>query len=142
MLYILIPLLTILDLFTKQLASIYLNDKISLIWDVLYLKFAQNPWIAFWIEVPLFLLKIVTIVLIIFIFYYYIKEEKSKNDKIIDISFWFILAWSIWNGIERVLYSNVKDFIWVQNFAIFNLADSFITIGALLYIYSLYKNNK
>lgn len=142
MFYIITILFIFLDLATKQLAKLFLDEKIPLIWDILYLKFAQNPWMAFWVEIPTFLLKIITISLIILIFYYYIKEEKKKNNKLIDFSFWLILAWAIWNGIERVFNSTVIDFIWVKYFAIFNLADCFLTIGVILYIYSTYKSNK
>jgi len=143
MFYIIIILWLILDLFTKYLANIYLQDKINIFWDFLYFQFIRNPWIAFWIEIYPLLLKIITISLIILIFYYYKWEIKiNKEKKLLDISFWLILAWAIWNGIERILNSNVIDFIWVKYFSIFNLADSFISIGAVIYMYILYKNNK
>ena len=143
MFYIIIIIWVMLDLVTKNLANIYLQDKINILWDFLYLGFIRNPGIAFWIEVYPILLKIITISLIILIFYYYKWERRiNKRTKLLDISFWLILAWAIWNGIERVFNSNVIDFIWVKYFSIFNLADSFITIGAIIYMYILYKNNK
>jgi len=133
----------IIDILSKNLAFIYLQNKINIFWDFLYLKFILNPWIAFGIEIYPILLKIITISLIILIFYYYKNEKKNiKKTKLLDFSFWLILAWAIWNAIERILNSNVIDFIWVKYFSIFNLADSFITIWAILYIYILYKNNK
>jgi signal peptidase II len=133
----------IIDILTKNLAFIYLQNKINIFWDYIYLKFIYNPWIAFWIEIYPAILKIITISLIILIFYYYKKEKKNiKNNKLLDFSFWLILAWAIWNAIERILNSNVIDFIWIKYFSIFNIADSFITIWAILYIYILYKNNK
>lgn len=140
--YITIITWILLDLTSKYCANIYLQDRINILWDFLYFKYILNPWIAFWISVYPILLKIMTIILIIGIFVYYLKEEKNKNDKLIDLSFWLIIAWAIWNWIERVFNSNVIDFIWVKYFSIFNLADSFITIWAIIYIYLLYKNNK
>ena len=148
MFYIIIIIWVILDLITKNLANIYLQDRINILWDFLYLGFIRNPGIAFWIEIYPLLLKIITISLIILIFYYYKWERiKLSNNKerfvwLLDLSFWLILAWAIWNGIERIINSNVIDFIWVKYFSIFNLADSFITVGAIIYIYILYKNNK
>jgi signal peptidase II len=108
----------------------------------LYLKYVENPWIAFSIKIPLFFLKILTIILIFWIFYYYLTSEKKKEKKIIDFSFSLILAWAIWNAIERIFNDKVIDFIWIKYFSIFNLADSFITIWAILYLYSLYNNKK
>jgi len=158
MFYTILIFWIILDIFTKYLANIYLQDRINILWDFLYFQFTRNPGIAFWMEIYPLLLKIITISLIILIFYYY-KWEKKNISKInssltkgyvwkiegfllLDISFWLILAWAIWNWIERVFNSNVIDFIWVKYFSIFNLADSFISIGAVIYMYILYKNNK
>jgi len=138
--YIILIIWIALDLFTKYLANIYLQNKINILWDFLYFQYIQNPWIAFGINIPF--IKVITIILILCIFYYYIKEEKIKNNKLTDLSFWFILAWAIWNWFERVFNSYVIDFIWVKHFSIFNIADSFITIWAILYIYILYKNKK
>lgn len=137
--YITIIIWVAIDLLSKNLALNYLQNKVSILGDLLFLKYTQNPWIAFSIDIPF--LKIITIILIIWIFYYYFNQEKNKNNKLIDLSFWLILAWAIWNWIERVLYSNVIDFIGVQSFSIFNLADSFIAIGVVIYLYILYKNN-
>lgn len=140
MFYITIITLVIIDLTSKNLANIYLQNKVNILWDFLYFKYAENPWIAFSINLPF--IKVITIILILYIFYYYIKEEQNKKSKLIDLSFWFILAWAIWNWIERVFNSFVIDFIWVKYFAIFNTADVFISIWAIIYIYVLYKNNK
>ena len=134
--YCIIIFWVLVDLASKYWSSIFVNEKFPILWDFLYLYYIKNDGIAFSIDVPF--LKIVTIVLILGIFYYYFTEEKNKQSKLIDISFWLILAWAIWNGIERVLYWAVTDFIWVQWFAIFNLADSCITIWAIIYIYYLY----
>ena len=145
MFYFIIVIWVILDLITKNLAYLYLQEKLAIIWDFVYLQFILNPWIAFGIEINPILLKILTISLIILIFYYHRyerkNEKKKKWKKLIDISFALILAWAIWNAYERVFNSNVIDFVWVKYFSVFNLADSFITIGAILYLYILYKNN-
>ena len=143
MFYIILIIWLILDFITKYLAVIYLQKQINIFWDFLYLKQVYNPWIAFGIEIPSSLLKIWTIALIIWIFYYYRlelkEEEKIKNKNIINISFWLIISWAIWNAYERVFNSKVIDFIWVQYFSIFNLADSFITIWAIILIYYYYN---
>lgn len=128
----------ILDLFTKNLAFLFLQERINILWNFIYLEHVLNNWIAFSIQLNLVLLKIITISLIIWFFYYYFKEEKIKKNTIIDIAFWLILGWAIWNWIERVLNENVIDFIWVSYFSVFNLADSFIFIWVCLYLTDLY----
>lgn len=144
--YIILLLWISLDLYTKSLASIYLQKQVNIFWDFFYFKYVENTWIAFSIAIPFLILKSITIILIILIFYYYINElklEKKKNNIfLLKISFWLILSWAIWNWIERIFNEKVIDFIWVKNFSIFNLADSFIFIWAILYLFVYYKNNK
>jgi len=143
MFYYILIIWLILDFISKYFAISYLKDQINIIWDYIFLKQVYNPWIAFWIEVPKNLLKIWTIALIIWIFWYYRvelkKEENIKNKKIINFSFWLIISGAIGNAYERLLNEKVIDFIWVKYFSIFNLADSFITIWAIILIYYYYK---
>lgn len=138
--YFYLPLIAwiIIDLVSKQIASDYLIEKISLIWNLVYLQYAENSWIAFSIALPF--LKILTPLLILGIIIYYFKYEKEQWSKIVDLAFGFILAWAIWNWLERVLNGFVIDFIGVKNFAIFNMADIFINIWVILYLYYLFFN--
>lgn len=131
-----------IDILSKYISNNYIDNQINLIWDFLYLKFIENTWIAFSIQIPSILLKIITISLIILIFYYY-KKEKTKDKSIfLDISAWLVIWWAIWNAIGRIFDEKVIDFIGVKYFAIFNLADVFISIWAILYIYHIYINKK
>ena len=148
MFYLIIILWIIIDLGTKYVAYFFLEENIFLVWNILFLWYVENTGIAFSIQIPSFFLKIWTIILTILIFYYY-KDEKAKidvNNKrkryLLDISFWLILSGAIWNGFERVLYGRVIDFIGLKHFAVFNMADSFIFIGGVVYIFLLYKKNK
>lgn len=138
--YITIIFSLIIDFATKFVAKFFLDEKIDIIWDIVFLKYIENTWIAFSINVPF--LKILTIILIIWIFYYYFKEERSKKSKLINLSFWFVLWWAIWNWIERILNWKVIDFIWIKWFAIFNMADVFISIWAVIYLIYILKHNK
>lgn len=130
----------ILDIATKIISSNFLVKQINIFWDFLYLKHTLNSWIAFWINLPF--LKIITLILIFWIFCYYLSErqklkletEKLKELKLFDLCFWLIIWWAIWNGIERIFFSEVTDFIWVKHFAVFNVADSSIFIWVALYI--------
>lgn len=137
MFYIILISWISLDLYSKYLANIHLREKINILWNFLYLQCVENSWIAFSIAIPILILKIITIILIFWIFTYYLKEKAKKKSLIIDLSFWLILAWAIWNWIERIFNEKVIDFIWVNYFSVFNLADSFINIWTILYIFSL-----
>lgn len=128
-----------IDLVSKYIVSTYLETYTPLLWDFLFLQYVENTGIAFSIQIPSILLKILTVILILGLFYYYKEEKKKHNWWLLDISFWLILAWAIGNAYERIINEKVVDFIGIKYFAVFNLADSFITIWALLYLYVLYK---
>lgn len=140
--FFLIPLLFSLDILTKFLSNIYLQDKINIIWNFFYLKFIYNYWIAFSIPITWIILKIITIIIITILVYYYITQEKKKNNKLIDYWFILVISWALWNWYERIFNWKVIDFLAINNFSIFNLADVYITLGVLLYLYSLYSYNK
>lgn len=133
--YYLFPVFLLGDIISKYLVSVYLESKIHIFWDMLFLEFVKNTGIAFSFPITWVLLKIITVVLIFWIILYYIKEEKPKNNTLVDLSFILILSGAVWNALERIFLWEVIDFIWVKYFAVFNIADSYITIWALIYIY-------
>jgi len=67
-----------------------------------------------------------------------------KNGALLRVGFLFIIGGAIGNIIDRVRLSYVVDMIdfRVINFAIFNVADSFITIGAVLIAIYVIKDAK
>lgn len=134
MIFLLIPFLVFIDLFTKYLSNIYLQEKINIIWDYFYLKFVYNPGIAFWIPLTWNILKIVTILIISVLVYYFFSEEYKKNNTLINLWFVFVISWAIWNWYERIFNSKVIDFLWVKYFSVFNLADVFITLWVIFYL--------
>jgi signal peptidase II len=64
---------------------------------------------------------------------YYIKKHNKYN-----IEFIFVVGGLIGNLIDRIIFGYVIDYIGVSifkyNFPIFNIADSFIVIGALIFV--------
>lgn len=138
MFYIVLIIWITIDLITKYIAKQELQNTINIIENFLYLQYIENTGIAFSIPIPSFFLKIITIILIFVIFCYYFKEERKKKNLGIDISFAFILAGAIGNGIERIMRWYVIDFIGIQYFSIFNIADICISWWVILYIYINY----
>ena len=72
--------------------------------------------------------------------------KKNKKEPLALWSFTFILAGAIGNLIDRIYYGYVIDFIYlyVNDFywPAFNIADSFITIGAFLLIFDMMKKSR
>ena len=86
------------------------------------------------------ILIIATLILLVYI----IKEvKKNVNNKWILITYLLILGGAIGNLIDRIFRGYVVDFIsftlFKKEMAIFNLADTFITIGVIILIILLFK---
>ena len=85
--------------------------------------------ISFWISILVFL-----ICLILFL-YLFTSVFKEKFSGIEYFALSLILAGGIGNFNDRIIYGFVIDFIDISfNPYIFNLADSYVTIGILIYI--------
>ena len=138
----LVFLLISLDALSKHWAENILDGPITLIPEFLSLQFVKNIGIAFSLPLTWNLLKITTVILIFGIFYYYWKEEKTKKSRLLDMSYVLIFAGALWNAWERLFRWYVTDMISVEHFAIFNLADSYITLWAIgiIYYYSKYNS--
>jgi len=133
-LWILIIIASIwLDQLTKWLAVTFLqgNPSVPIIPEVLQLTYLENRGAAFgmlqdqrWV-----FLVISTVGILAVLLYLLIKRPTSK---LLCTSLAFIVGGGIGNMIDRVLLGYVVDFIdfCLINFAIFNIADSFVCVGA------------
>ncbi len=124
-----------LDQLTKWLAVAFLKGQPSFpIWqDVLHLTFAKNEGAAFgmlsdhrWVFMIFSTVAIIGLLIYLFRF-----RPKSRY---VQITLAMIVGGGIGNMIDRVLLGYVIDFIdfTLINFAIFNVADSFVTVGAFM----------
>ena len=106
----------------------------SIIGNVLWFESTLNTGVAFsMFSGKSFVFVIVACVASAVLFYliYTKKFLKRKSEK---ISLALILGGTISNAIDRIIFGGVRDFIYLKfiNFAIFNVADMAITIGAIL----------
>ncbi|MBQ3048240.1 MAG: signal peptidase II, partial [Clostridia bacterium] len=79
------------------------------------------------------MLVIVSVIMIIalFLFNYFIK----KKNTFYCLSFGFIIGGALGNLVDRVALQYVRDFIFLDfwpSFPIFNMADSFLCVGAVM----------
>jgi signal peptidase II len=70
------------------------------------------------------------------IIYYF--PQVPRTDKLFRFALSFQLAGAVGNLIDRVRLGHVTDFISVGNFAVFNVADSAISVGTALLLLGVY----
>ncbi len=128
--------IVIVDQLTKFLAVRYLMPvaDIPIISGVVHLTYVENTGAAFgmmreyrWIFMSASTVAIIGI-------YLFLVLYRLKIKTLLGISLSFIAGGGIGNMIDRVLLKYVVDFINFEliDFAVFNAADSFITVGAVL----------
>lgn len=104
-------------------------------WLMPYARFVhvQNTGVAFgmlpgwgWLS------TIMAVVIVIAVIYYFprIAEEGWP----LRLCLGLILGGAIGNQIDRFSYGYVVDFVSLGNFAVFNVADSAITVGTIIFI--------
>ena len=130
---LLILFLLFIDLFTK----IYFKNRNIEISKYFSINYTENTGITFGLFSNNNLLFIFISIIIIFIILYYYKKEKN-----LQYGFDFILSGALGNLISRIFYSYVIDFIDFKIWPVFNLADLFITSGAIILIYKSLKVKK
>lgn len=131
--------LIILDQATKSLAIIYLKDgpAFELIPDVFELYYLENQGAAFsilWGQKTFFVIS--TVILFIIMFYLYLRMPENKRYLWAKIVFILLMAGAVGNLIDRCTRNYVVDFFYFKliNFAVFNVADIYITVGAFLFV--------
>lgn len=144
--FLIAAIAVILDQVTKWLAVEFLTkvETVPLIQNVLHLTYLENTGAAFGIlKNNRWVFLIISTVAIIALLAYIAKfPPKSKW---LGVGLSFIVGGGIGNMIDRVLLGYVVDFIDFRliNFAVFNVADSFVCVGAVLVlIYVFFFSDK
>ena len=117
-----------------------LNTSIPLIPNIFNLTYVENKGAAFSILQNTQIFLIIIGLVFLYVIDYYIKKEK-KFDKLNIIALGLIIGGIIGNLVDRILLHAVVDYLdfTLINFPIFNIADSCITIGVILFIISIIK---
>ena len=147
--YGLIAVIVALDQWSKWAikTSFNLYQSKPVIQDLLHFTYVTNDGMAFGLSFPggKHILLIMTILLTGFIVGFLWKEKNGHP--LIKYGLALILSGAIGNLIDRLLYGKVVDFLdlMIGNFHwyIFNIADSSVTIGMILFIiHSFYIEQK
>ena len=132
--YIISFLVILVDRITKILVENYLTKELSVIKNIFYFTYVKNDGAAFSIlGSQRLLLVILSILALFFIIYYVTKKDKN------GIGYFFLIGGIIGNLIDRVFLGYVIDFIGIYTFPIFNIADIFIVLGAILVLFEKEK---
>ena len=137
MIFIIIVAIAIfaVDLVTKYWAASALagGESISIIGDILHFRYTTNTGGAFSMFNSMPWLFFVLIPLIVLLIIFFLVKYKPKH-WVARTAAALILSGAAGNMFDRIVFGYVRDFIYLKaiNFAIFNVADMAIVVGAIL----------
>lgn len=129
--------LVILDQWTKYLAVLHLKgtDGISLVSGIFKLQYLENRGMAFGMfqNKRIFFLVMTLAVLCIILFIYW-KMPAGRHFLPLRILCSILCAGAVGNFIDRMVHHYVVDFFYFEriNFPIFNVADCYVTVSAMV----------
>jgi signal peptidase II len=133
--FVLIVVALVLDQIVKQLVEAYLplQEMVPVV-PFLALYRTYNLGVAFSMLADMHGWFIVSMRLVIVVFVLWLWRKTAADRTFAHLGFAFIIAGAAGNLLDRFFYGHVIDYILFHtetwSFAVFNLADSFITIGA------------
>lgn len=136
---IFVCIFVLIDQFTKQLAVNYLKDadSIPIIRGVFSLQYLENRGAAFGLlQNQTIFLAIITILVLALLSYGYVRLPDEKHYRPIQYTLILIASGAIGNFIDRITKHYVVDFFYFEliDFPIFNVADCYVTVSAVLLV--------
>lgn len=129
--------IVILDRLTKLYLTNLLDvgESLPVIRGAFHLTLVHNTGIAFGLfkdqGLVFIIVPIIAIVLLGYNVYFYRNNEQQLS-RLYIVAFSLILGGAIGNLIDRIMYGYVIDFFDLRIWPVFNIADSAITIGAII----------
>jgi len=139
-------LVIIFDQLSKFILSNYLTlyKSVPVIKNIFHLTLVHNTGIAFGMFKGNSGIILLVTILGLIIIIYYLKKDFFSNSHHARIPFFdklsvgFILGGAIANMVDRIRLGYVIDFLDFRVWPVFNLADSCITIGAVILIFKTF----
>ena len=137
----------VLDQISKLLImnNFKLNDSVSVIKNFFSITYSHNDGAAFGMfggkTIFIVIISVVVLIYLLFELFYH-----KKRNLVLDSGVSLIIGGLLGNLFDRIYFSYVRDFLDFKIFgydaAIFNLADTFIVVGAFLFLIGVFLEEK
>lgn len=117
-----------ISLIAKFLADAFLVSRVAIIGSFAGLTPTHNAGVAFGVRLPAGFQELLIVSALIFVCFLAWKSQRTLAS---SIGYGLIVGGALGNVLDRLLDGLVTDFFQVGSFAIFNVADSCISIGVV-----------
>ena len=137
----------VLDQVSKILImnNMKLNESVDVINNFFRVTYSHNDGSAFGMFGGKMIFIVIVSVLVLAYLLFELFYHKKRN-LLVDISISLIIGGLLGNLVDRIYFGYVRDFldfkIFNYDFAIFNLADTFIVIGALIFLGGMFLEDR
>lgn len=131
--------IVLVDQISKILVDNFMPEETIVLQNVLSITKYENEGVAFGINNQN-ISNIALILLVLAIIIRFVITQRKNLTIKVTVFISMIIAGGVSNLIDRIFRGAVFDFIEIGDFPIFNLADSFIVIGWILFVIDLIKN--
>ncbi|NEU30621.1 signal peptidase II [bacterium LRH843] len=130
--YVIAILVIVMDQFSKYLIRIYIDiNETFTLWGIQFTHIENSGMAGGLFQGYARLFGIVAVLFVIGVLYF--RRTGEIKGALMNSSFGFLVGGAIGNGIDRLLFGQVTDFI-IRSGGILNLADHAIEMGVLLLI--------
>jgi len=130
--------IVIADILSKYWVNMS-DPEFSVLWEILRITHVKNTGVAFGTPLPGISFLIPLILLGIGIFLWKSWKNISEIEK---TGYLMIITGGLLNALERTFFGSVTDFIGVQYFSVFNIADMAITGWVILIVSTIFSRPK
>jgi signal peptidase II len=144
MIFIIVITILFLDQLAKFLVTknLILHQSIPVINGIFHITLVNNRGAAFGLlknQLYLFILTSISAIILIAID---LKQRHGRRLDIYTLALSFILAGALGNLIDRLFFGYVIDFLDFRIWPVFNVADSAITVGAVMLGWTILKTDR
>ncbi len=125
----------LLSLLAKWIVDVFLHTRVAVLGSFAGFEPTHNPGVAFGVRLPAGIQEVVIVAALIFVC---VLAAKTKHTLITGIGYGLIVGGALANVLDRLSDGFVTDFIQIGSFAIFNVADSCISIGVMFLLADIF----
>lgn len=132
--YIIAIVVLIIDQFTKYLIRSHVHiDQAFTLWGISFTHIENSGMAGGLLQGNARIFGVVAVLFVVVVMY--TRRNGNMKGPFLNSSFGFLVGGAIGNGIDRLLYGQVTDFI-IRSGGVLNIADHAIEMGVLLFLIS------